>query len=87
LGLLSTTHIFCEYLEGDMKNANQQRQAANETTAMRLGEAAMRVDCSRRFLEHQIKAGRLSVIRLSPRCVRIRPSDLAEYLERNAVTV
>jgi excisionase family DNA binding protein len=68
-----------------MKNANQPRQAANETSAMRLGEAATRVGVSRRFIEHQIKAGRLSVIRLSPRCVRIRPSDLADYLERNAV--
>jgi excisionase family DNA binding protein len=68
-----------------MKNANQQRQAAKETTAMRLGEAAARLGVSRRFIERQIKDGRISVIRLSPRCVRIRPSDLANYLERNAV--
>ena len=70
-----------------MSNATNTRQAANDTTALRLGEAAMRVGCSRRFLEHQIKAGRLSVIRLSSRCVRIRPADLADYLERNAVPV
>jgi excisionase family DNA binding protein len=70
-----------------MSNAHKPRQSANETTAMRLGEAAMQIGCSRRFIEHQIKAGRLAVVRLSPRCVRIRPSDLADYLERNAVAV
>jgi excisionase family DNA binding protein len=60
-------------------------QIANERVAIRLGEAARRVGCSRRFLEKQIAAGRLKIICLSPRCVRIRPEDLAKYLERNAV--
>jgi excisionase family DNA binding protein len=60
-------------------------QIAIERVAIRLGEAARRVGCSRRFLEKQIAAGRLKTIRLSPRCVRIRPEDLADYLERNAV--
>jgi excisionase family DNA binding protein len=54
-------------------------------SAYKLGEAADSVGCSRRFLEKQIAAGRLKVIRLSPRCVRIRPEDLADYLNRNAV--
>jgi len=58
---------------------------AKETTAMRLGEVAARLGVSRRFIERQIKAGRISVIRLSPRCIRIRPADLADYLERNAI--
>jgi excisionase family DNA binding protein len=53
--------------------------------ALQLGEAAKRLSCSRRFLEKQITAGRLRVVRLSPRCVRVRPTDLADYLERNAV--
>ena len=57
----------------------------DERVALRLGEAARRIDCSRRFLEKQIAAGRLRCIRLSPRCVRIRTEDLAAYLDRNAI--
>jgi len=53
--------------------------------AYRLPEAAKRVGCSRRFLEKQVAAGHLIVIRLSARCVRIRPEDLAAFLERSAV--
>jgi excisionase family DNA binding protein len=64
---------------------NTTHQTAVERTALRLGEVGHRVGCSRRFLEKQIAAGRLRCIRLSPRCVRIRPEDLADYLERNAV--
>jgi len=56
-----------------------------EVSAMNLQEAARRVSCSRRFLEKQIAAGRLKAIRITNRCVRIRPVDLAEFLERNAV--
>lgn len=52
---------------------------------MNLQEAARRVSCSRRFLEKQIAAGRLRAIRITKRCVRIRPEDLAEFLERFAV--
>jgi len=53
--------------------------------AFTLNEAAKQIAASRRFLEKQIALGRLRCIRLSPRCVRIRPEDLADYLERNAV--
>jgi excisionase family DNA binding protein len=56
-----------------------------EHRALQLGEVAERLSCSRRFLEKQVAAGRLRVVKLSPRCVRVRPSDLANYLERNAV--
>jgi excisionase family DNA binding protein len=56
-----------------------------EVSAMNLHEAARRVSCSRRFLEKQIAIGRLKSIRITNRCVRIRPEDLAEFLERNAV--
>lgn len=52
---------------------------------MNLQEAARRVSCSRRFLEKQIAAGQLRAIRITKRCVRIRPEDLAEFLERFAV--
>ena len=64
----------------------QKRPVTNDViSALRLPQAAAQVGCSRRFLEKQINAGRLRVIRLSPRCVRIRASDLADYLERYAV--
>ena len=56
-----------------------------ERAALQLGEAANKISCSRRFLEKQIAAGRLKVVRLSPRCVRVRPEDLAAYLDRYAV--
>jgi excisionase family DNA binding protein len=56
-----------------------------EHNALQLGEVARRLNCSRRFLEKQIAAGRLRVVRLSPRCVRVRPTDLAAYLDSNAV--
>jgi excisionase family DNA binding protein len=56
-----------------------------EHNALPLGEAARKLSCSRRFLEKQIAAGRLRVVRLSPRCVRIRPGDLADYLDRHAI--
>jgi excisionase family DNA binding protein len=56
-----------------------------EVSAMNLHEAARRVSCSRRFLEKQIAIGRLKSIRITNRCVRIRPEDLAEFLEKNAV--
>jgi excisionase family DNA binding protein len=58
---------------------------ASEVLAINLNEAAQRVSCSRRFLEKQIAIGRLKSIRITNRCVRIRPEDLAEFLERNAV--
>ena len=56
-----------------------------EVSAMNLHEAARRVSCSRRFLEKQIAIGRLKAIRITSRCVRVRPKDLAEFLEKNAV--
>lgn len=58
---------------------------ASEVSAMNLNEAAQRVSCSRRLLEKQIAIGRLKTIRISSRCVRIRPEDLAEFLEKNAI--
>jgi excisionase family DNA binding protein len=58
---------------------------ASDVSAMNLNEAAQRVSCSRRLLEKQIAIGRLKTIRISSRCVRIRPEDLAEFLEKNAV--
>ena len=50
-----------------------------------LPQVAASLNCCRRFLELQIKAGHLKTVRLSARCVRIRPADLADYLERRTV--
>ncbi len=69
-----------------MQNANQQTpNAPDNAIAWRLPEAARRIGTSRRFLEQQIKAGNLRVLRLSPRCVRVRPEDLSAWMERRAV--
>ena len=46
-----------------------------EHSALQLGEVARRLSCSRRFLEKQVAAERLRVVRPSPRCVRIRPTN------------
>jgi hypothetical protein len=56
-----------------------------EHHALKLAEVAKTLSCSKRFLEKQVAAGRLRVIKLSQRCVHVRPPDLADYLERNAV--
>jgi excisionase family DNA binding protein len=51
--------------------------------ALRIEEVAEKLNCSRRFLGQQIALGRLPVIRLSRRCVRVRPADLDDYLARH----
>lgn len=67
-----------------MKSHALQQEDRGPELVITVPEAARRIDCTRRFLEKQIKAGHLRVIRLSRRCVRVRPEDLAEYLERRA---
>ena len=66
-------------------NSDQLSTAADRDFALTVQEAASRLRVSRRFLENQIKGGRLRVVRLSPRCVRVRSADLGEYVERHAV--
>lgn len=69
-----------------MNDANQQlASAATNELALRLPEVAHRIGTSRRFLEKQIRDGHLRATRLSTRCVRVRLSDLADYLERRSV--
>lgn len=69
-----------------MKNANRQTATAPDSVlALRLPEVARRIGTSRRFLEKQISAGHLRAVKLSARCVRIRPEDLAAWMERRAV--
>jgi excisionase family DNA binding protein len=48
-------------------------------------DAAKALNVSRRFLEQEIKRGRLPIMRFSARCVRIRPQDLDSYAEKYVV--
>jgi excisionase family DNA binding protein len=57
----------------------------SEILAINLNQAAQRVGCSRRLLEKQIAIGRLKAIRITTRCVRVRLTDLEDFLEKNAV--
>ncbi len=59
--------------------------APDNALALRLPEVARSIGTSRRFLEKQIAAGHLRALKLSARCVRIRPADLADWMERRAV--
>jgi hypothetical protein len=51
---------------------------------MTLAGLAEWLHVSRRFLEGEINRGRLRVRRISPRCVRILPGDVARWLEQAA---
>jgi excisionase family DNA binding protein len=51
-----------------------------------ISDAAQLLGCSRRFLELEAARGRLTVVRLSGRLIRVRRSDLDLYLSRHAVT-
>lgn len=42
------------------------------------------LDVSRRFIEGEVSRGHLRVRKISPRCVRIMPSDIARWLEQAA---
>ena len=50
--------------------------------SFRIRQAAKQIDVSKRFLEREIELGRLPVVRLGRRCVRVRAEDLAAYLKR-----
>ena len=57
-------------------------QLQQNPQGFRVAQAAARINVSRRFLERQIALHRLPVVRLGPRCVRVRAEDLAAYLQR-----
>ena len=54
------------------------------TRPMSLEELATWLDVSRRFLEFQIAKGHLRVRRISPRCIRVLPGDVADWLNKTA---
>ena len=45
-------------------------------------QAAKQIEVSKRFLEREIELGRLPVVRLGRRCVRVRAEDLDAYLKK-----
>jgi Helix-turn-helix domain len=56
------------------------------TRPLSIAELAAWLDVSRRFLEGQIEKGQLRVRRISPRCIRVLPGDVARWLEQTATT-
>ena len=52
------------------------------STLLTLEQAATRLQVSRRSVERYIKAGLLTVIRLSPRKRRVSQSDLEDFIDR-----
>jgi hypothetical protein len=51
-----------------------------------LADLAAWLGVSRRFLEVQIEKGQLRIRRISPRCIRILPGDVAQWLEQTPTT-
>lgn len=51
---------------------------------LKIDEVARRLTVSRRTVERLIENGDLRVFRVSPKARRIRASELAAYLERQA---
>lgn len=55
-------------------------------TLLTLPEAARKAKASRRFLEKEIKAGRIIATRLGGRCVRIGEMDLQAWFDSKRIT-
>ena len=61
-----------------MRNKFEQRTLQS----FRIRQAAKQIEVSKRFLEREIELGRLPVVRLGRRCVRVRAEDLDAYLKK-----
>jgi excisionase family DNA binding protein len=55
------------------------------TQLFRIPEVAKTIQGTQRFVEREIAAGRLPVVRLSRKFVRVRPEDLEAYLAKYVV--
>ena len=55
------------------------------TQLFRIPEVAKTIQGTTRFVEREIAAGRLPVVRLSRKFVRVRPEDLETYLAKYVV--
>lgn len=65
--------------------AAEKRHEALPRMAFTLAEVSEAVKVSRRFLEGEINAGRLSAMKFGARCTRVRPEDLQRWMEGSAV--
>ena len=66
-----------------MANNDPSVEAVNSTILTKK-EAANFVRCTTRYLERQIRAGRLRALKPTGKLVRIRRSDLEKFLESSA---
>jgi excisionase family DNA binding protein len=68
-----------------MTNKNPPVEAVNSTIFTKK-EAAAFLRCTPRYIERQIRAGRLTACKPTAKLVRIRRSDLEAFLESGATT-
>jgi excisionase family DNA binding protein len=66
------------------KQAPTAETAHNISDILTKKEAAELLRCTARYLERQIRAGRLKALKPSRKLVRIRRSDLESFLESGA---
>jgi len=67
------------------ENKNSSIGTDGSFSALRLPVVANRLGVSRRFIEQQIAKGNLQCVRFSPRCIRITPAQLEDWIERRSV--
>lgn len=65
-------------------NSTQKAAPRNSRELLTIPEVAAELGSSRRFIEQEANRGRIRVIRLSARLVRVRRDDLDKYLSANA---
>ena len=61
-----------------------QHAGAQLPAILTMRQAADYVSCTRRYLENQIRAGRLRALKPTGKLVRIRAKDLEAFLESGA---
>jgi excisionase family DNA binding protein len=67
-----------------MANQNKPQAEAANSAILTKREAAALLRCTTRYLERQIRAGRLRALKPTGKLVRIRRSDLETFLESGA---
>ena len=67
-----------------MATTNKSQAEAVNSAILTKQEAANYVRCTTRYLERQIRAGRLRALKPTGKLVRIRRSDLEAFLESGA---
>lgn len=73
--------------EKDKMRECGQQAASKPRIVLTIPEVARELGVSRRFVELEVNRGRISVIRLSARVVRIGREEFLRYLADNTFTV